>query len=135
VTDLTESRAFLGQIGVTAMTAFRLISLPTHAVLELLVGIGLLAAPFALGFGPAGAALSVVLGVLLVGLSLGVGEGLPVSTHLAFDQALVIGLAAGAVALAVADDRPAALAFVAGATLQLVLTLMTRYSRQPLRRR
>jgi hypothetical protein len=117
------------------MSVFRLISLPTHAAFELLVGLGLLAAPFALGFGPAGAALSVVLGVLLVGLSLGAGESLPVSTHLAFDQALVIGLAAAAVALAVADDRPAALAFAAGAALQLALTLMTRYSRQPLQRR
>ena len=117
------------------MTSSRLISLPTHAAFELLVGLALLAVPFVLGFGPAGAALSIGLGVILVGLAIGVGESLPVSAHLAFDQALVIGLAVGAVALAMTGDRPAALAFAAGAALQLALTAMTRYSRPPSRRR
>jgi len=116
------------------MTTSRLISLPTHAVFELLGGLALLVTPFLFGFGPAGAVLAIVLGVLLVGLALGVGDSLPVSAHLAFDQALVIGLAAGAVALTVAGDRPAALAFAAGSALQLALTSVTRYSRRPLRR-
>lgn len=113
------------------MTAFRLISLPVHGVLELLGGLALLAAPFLLGFGPAGTILAVALGVLLVGLSLTAPDGLPVSAHLAFDQALVLTLAVSATALAAAGDRDAALAFVAAAALQLALTLSTRYSRRP----
>ena len=115
------------------MTSPRLISLPTHALLELLGGIALLAIPFVLGFGPAGAALSIVLGVILVGLALGLGESMSVGAHVALDQALVVGLAAGAVALAVTGDRPAALAFAAGSALQLALMAVTRYTRHPSR--
>ena len=113
------------------MTAFRLISLPVHGVLELLGGLALMAAPFVLGFGLAGAILALGLGVLLVGLALGAGETLPVSAHLAFDQALVLTMAASAAALAWAGDREAALGFVAAAALQLALTASTRYSRRP----
>ncbi len=113
------------------MTAFRLISLPVHGALELLVGLALLAAPFVLGFGPAGAILAVGIGVLVVGLALGAGDGLPVSAHLAFDQALVLTMAACAAALAWGGDREAALGFVAAAALQLALTTSTRYSRRP----
>ncbi len=113
------------------MTAFRLISLPVHGVLELLGGLALLAAPFLLGFGLAGSVLALALGVLLVGVALGAGDALPVSAHLAFDQALVLTMAASAGALAWAGDRDAALGFVAAAALQLALTASTRYSRRP----
>ncbi len=113
------------------MTAFRLISLPVHGVLELLGGLALMAAPFLLGFGPAGSILAVGLGVLIVGLALGAGDALPVSAHLAFDQALVLTMAVSAAALACGGDLDAALGFVAAAALQLALTASTRYSRRP----
>ena len=116
------------------MTALRSISLPVHGVLELLFGLALLAAPFLLGFAPAGTILAVGIGVLLVGLALGAGDSLPVSAHHSFDQALVLTLAVAALALAYADDRTAAPAvLMTAAALQLALTLSTRYSRFPAR--
>lgn len=45
------------------------ISLPTHALVELLGGLALLAAPFVLGFAAAGTVVAVAGGVLLVGLA------------------------------------------------------------------
>jgi len=115
------------------MTALRLISIPVHGVLELIGGLALLAAPFVLGFGIGGTVVAIALGVLLVGLALGAGDTLPVSAHFAFDQALVLTLAASALALAWTGDRTAALGFTAAALLQLALTLSTRYSRRPVR--
>jgi hypothetical protein len=116
------------------MTTFRIITLPTHAAIELLGGLALLAAPFVLGFGSAGLILAVVLGVVLVGLALGAAEDLPVTAHLTFDQAVTAGLVAAAVVLTVGGDGVAALTFALAALLQLALTLATRYSRAPVLR-
>ena len=43
---------------------------PAHGALEMLAGLGLMAAPFALGFGPAGLVVTVLLGALLFGMAL-----------------------------------------------------------------
>ena len=113
------------------MTAFRLISLPTHAALELLTGLALMVAPFALGFGAGGAVVAVTLGALLAGLGLaasGEPAGLRIATHHAFDQAIVVVLIGAALAVALADDRGAALALAAASAAQLALSLVTRYS-------
>ena len=113
------------------MTALRLISLPTHAVIELALGVLVMAAPFVLGFGPAGLVVSALLGAILVGLALSAapdGGGVAISAHFAFDRAVAIGLVVGAVALALADDAPAAI-FLAGAAIaQTGLNLTTRYT-------
>jgi len=77
------------------------ISLPTHAVIELLGGLALLVAPFALGFGPAGTVVAVTAGVLLVGLALAGSDSLPLRAHHAFDLALSAALAAGCAGLAI----------------------------------
>lgn len=117
------------------MTALRLISLPAHGALEMLLGFALMAAPIALGADLAGAALGIVLGALLVGLSLSsTGEEaagrrpLAVSTHHAFDYGLALGLLGAAVVLGAAGDAVAAAIFAAGALAQLALNLTTRYS-------
>jgi hypothetical protein len=114
------------------MTALRLISLPTHAGLELALGVLILVAPFVLGFGAAGLVVSVGLGALVVGLALSAtpaeGPGVPVTAHFAFDRAVALGLVAGAVALAVAGDRSAAVFLAAAAVAQTGLNLTTRYT-------
>jgi hypothetical protein len=114
------------------MTAFRLISLPVHGALELMFGLALMVAPFALGFGPAGIVCGVVLGALVAGMAFSTtpGErgGVPIAAHFAFDRGLVIGLLAAAVMLASIDDRAAALFFALVALAQLALSLTTRYT-------
>ena len=114
------------------MSALRLFSLPTHAVIELVAGLALMLAPFALAFGTAGTILAFGAGVVLVGLALGGAEDLPISTHVAIDQALVSAFLVAAVALALAGDAAAASVFLAAGLGQLTLAATTRYSR-PLR--
>src|SRR5438128_4013337 len=55
----------------SAMTAFRLMSLPAHGAMELLVGLGLMASPFVLGFSAGATLVTVVVGALVAGLALG----------------------------------------------------------------
>ena len=114
-----------------SVTAFRLISLPMHAALELLTGLAVMIAPFALSFGPGGTVVAVALGAVLAGLALaGAGEpaGLRVATHFAFDQTIVVVLVGAAVAVALAGDRGAAVTLATASAMQLALSLTTRYS-------
>ena len=111
------------------MSTFRLFSLPTHAVLEMIAGLALMVAPFLLGFGPAGTIVAVTIGTLLVGFAVGGGEGISIAAHVAFDQLLVTVLLLSAVGLALAGDRAAALVFLAAGIMQLTLTATTRYTR------
>jgi hypothetical protein len=119
------------------MTALRLISLPVHGALEMLVGLFIMAAPVMLGLSPAAAVIGVVVGALIVGLALtSTGaeidgrSALPIATHHAFDYGLVTGLAGAAVILGIAGDRPAAALFGSAALAQLALNVTTRYSRR-----
>jgi hypothetical protein len=107
----------------------RSISLPTHAALELGLGLALLAGPFALGLSPAALVAGVCLGVLMVGLALAGPESLPLSAHQAFDLALVAALAGGGVGLAVSGDPPAGLLLAVVGGLQLALLALTRWRR------
>ena len=114
------------------MTALRLVSLPMHSALEMLLGLALMVAPFALGASTAGMIAGVVVGALVVGLALqaleaGGRPALPVSAHHAADYGLVLGLAAGALVLAI-DDGIAATVFGAPALAHLALNVFTRYS-------
>src|SRR3954451_4477360 len=102
------------------MTALRLISLPVHGALEMLVGFAVMATPVALGLSPAAAVFGVVIGTLIVGLSLsstGVeGEGrraMPIATHHAFDYGLATGLLGVAAILGFTGDKPAPAGFAA----------------------
>ena len=115
------------------MTALRIIPLPLHSALELLLGIGLGVAPFALGLSAAATIVGVVAGVLIVGLALqsldtGVGVSAPIAAHLAGDQGVALGLAAAGGVMAFSGDEIAAALFAATALLQLVLISSTRYT-------
>jgi hypothetical protein len=106
------------------------ISLPTHALVELLGGFALFLAPFALGFGAAGTVVAVAAGVLLVGLALaGVESSLALGAHRSFDLALVAGLSGAGLVLALAGDPLAGLSLAALAGVQLLLTSLTRWTR------
>ena len=100
----------------------------------MLTGTLLMAAPFVVGFGPAGTIVAVLLGALLVGLSLaGVAEpnALPIGTHFAFDQTLVLVLLVAGLLVGLDGDRGAALTIAVVGLAQLALTVTTRYSRRP----
>jgi hypothetical protein len=120
---------------ICAMTALRLISLPAHGALEMLVGLATMAAPFALGFTPAAAIVGVCGGALLVGLALATtapaGAGrhpVSIASHYAFDFGLATGLIGAAAVVGIAGDRAAAMFFAVAALAQLALNLTTRYS-------
>ena len=100
------------------MTAFRLISLPTHAALELALGVALMAAPFVLGFGAAGLVVTAGLGAIVVGLALSAApdQGGSITAHFAYDRAVAFALVIGALALA------------AAAIAQTALNVTTRYT-------
>jgi SPW repeat len=114
------------------MTAFRLISLPTHGAVELLVGIALMASPFVLGFAPGATLVSVVVGALVTGLALGaaVSEAatIDIGAHYTLDVALALGLLGAGLVFAVAGESAAGLVLLAGGIAQLGLNLTTRYS-------
>jgi hypothetical protein len=114
------------------MTAFRLISLPTHGAFELLAGVFAMVAPFLFGFTPAGTVVAVVIGALIVGLSLAAASSergsLPISAHFAFDRGIVIGLLGGGVLVGLAGDAAAALFLAITGVALLALSLATRYS-------
>jgi len=116
------------------MTAFRLIPLPIHGALELLVGLVTMSVPFALGFSPAGVVVAVCVGAALVGLALGSTAddrgrpGVSVATHHAADYGIAFGLSGAALLLATTGDLVAGVTLAALAATQLLLNLVTRYS-------
>jgi hypothetical protein len=114
------------------MTALRLISLHTHAALEMAGGFVLMAAPFLLGFSAAGLVVSVVLGALIVGLALSAvpveGRTVPISAHFAYDRGIAVGLLGGALVLGLAGDIAASAFLAAVALAQALLNVTTRYS-------
>jgi hypothetical protein len=112
------------------MTAFRLVPLHLHGALELLVGLALMVVPFALGLSSAALVAGLLVGVIVAGLAVraAIGDDFDVAAHYAYDIALVIGLLAGAIALAAVGDGPAAVLFAGAAILALALNVTTRYS-------
>jgi hypothetical protein len=112
------------------MTAFRLVPLHLHGALELLIGLGLMGAPFALGLSSAAIVAGLAVGSIVVGLALraAAADDLDVSAHYAFDVALVFGLLLGAFVLLLSGDGAGALVFAAAALVALALNMTTRYS-------
>jgi hypothetical protein len=114
------------------MTALRpTISLPTHAAFELPVGMLALSAPFALGFGLAGAVLSVLIGVCIVGLALDAAhQPAQVSAHQAFDYGVAFAAVLVALPLALAGETAAAVFLGGAGVVLLALDVATRYSQR-----
>jgi hypothetical protein len=111
------------------MTAFRLISLPTHGAAELALGLLVLVSPVILGFGPAGTVLAIALGAIVCGRALAAADPeVAIRAHHASDYGVALLMLAGALALALAGDTRAAAGFVVAAGAQLGLNGVTRYS-------
>jgi hypothetical protein len=116
------------------MSLFRAIPIHVHAAIEVLGGPLLIAAPFALGFGAVAGAVSILLGVLLIGLATSVyGESdrgsLPLSAHAGLDYTLAaVTIAAGVVA-GIAGDYVATVCLVGFGSAHLALIASTRFSR------
>ena len=116
------------------MTLFRAIPIHVHAALEVAAAPLLIVAPFALGFGYVAGALSIALGILLIGLGTSVYGGgdrgnLPLSAHAGFDYALsAVTIAVGAVA-GIAGDYVATVFLVGFGSAHMALTASTRFSR------
>jgi hypothetical protein len=115
-----------------AMTAFRLISLPAHGAMELLIGLALMASPFVLGLTPGATVFMVLVGAVVAGLALGAAVGdtgsIDIAAHYSFDLALAIGLLGAGLVFALAGDGPAGGVLLGAGVAQLGLNLTTRYS-------
>jgi hypothetical protein len=118
------------------VTVSRLISFPIHAALDLVVGLAVMAAPFALGLPVPAVMTGLVLGATIFGLGLSAGEPdargtIPVRAHAAYDAGMAIGLLAAGLAFAIAGHGVALAFFAAAALVQLALSAFTRYSPAP----
>ena len=114
------------------MTAFRLISLPAHGAMELMIGLALMAAPFAFGFSAAAVVFAVALGAVVTGLALNAAVAdtgtIDIAAHYSYDLALAVGSLGAGVVFALAGQTASA-GTLLGAGLGLVaLNLTTRYS-------
>ena len=116
------------------MSPFRAIPINVHAALEVAAAPLLIAAPFALGFSYLAGALSIALGVLLVGLAASVyGEAdrgnLPLSAHAGLDYTLAAATIAAGVIAGLGGDYIATVFLVGFGSAHLALTASTRFSR------
>jgi hypothetical protein len=116
------------------MSVLRAIPIHVHAALEVAAAPLLIVAPFALGFSQVAGALSIALGILLIGLAVSVyGEGdrgsIPLTAHAGFDYMLAaITIVAGIAVGIGAGDLVATVFLVGFGTAHLVLTASTRFS-------
>jgi hypothetical protein len=116
------------------MTVFRAIPIHVHAALEVAAAPLLIVAPFALGFGYAAGALSIALGILLIGLAVSVyGEGdrgnLPLSAHAGLDYTLAATTMVAGVVAGISGDFVATVFLVGFGSAHMALTASTRFSR------
>jgi hypothetical protein len=113
------------------MTPFRAIPLSVHGVIEILAAPALIAAPFLLGFSQGAGAISMALGVVLMGLALsthGEQRSIPLSTHAGFDYAIGALAAIAGLAVGIGGDALAAVFLVGFGTAHMALTASTRFS-------
>lgn len=118
------------------MNLFRAVTIHVHSALEVVAAPLLFVAPFALGFSVAAGALSIALGVLLVGLAVSIygGQGetgsLPLTAHAGFDIVLATATIVLGVLVGIASDDSVAAIFMVGfGTAHMALAASTRYSR------
>jgi len=116
------------------MSLFRSVPIHVHAALEVLGAPLLIAAPFAFGFSHVAAALSIMLGVLLLGLGVSVyGDptrgSVPLSAHAGLDYALAAATIAAGVIAGIGGDYVATVFLVGFGSAHLALTASTRFSR------
>ena len=105
----------------------RRLSLPAHGAVELSLGLALIAAPFALGLGPAGLVACLTAGALITGL--GLSAEMPISAHMAADTAVAMAMLAAAVVVSAGDAFAGGLLATAAAA-ELALGACTRWTRR-----
>jgi hypothetical protein len=116
------------------MTLSRAIPLNVHAAIEMAAAPLLIVAPFALSFGYLAGALSIGLGVLLIGLAASVyGDStrgnLPLSAHASLDYTLAVATIAAGVIAGIAGEHIATIFLVGFGSAHMALTASTRFSR------
>ena len=116
------------------MSLFRAIPINVHAALEVLAAPLLIVAPFALGFDYLAGALSIGLGVLLIGLATSVyGDStrgnVPLSAHAGLDYILAGATITAAVLAGIRGDYVATLFLAGFGSAHMALTASTRFSR------
>ena len=116
------------------MSLSRAIPINVHAALEVAAAPLLMVAPFALGFDYLAGALSIGLGVLLLGLATSVyGDtsrgSLPLSAHAGFDYTLAATTIAAGVVAGIGGDYIATVFLVGFGFAHMALTASTRFSR------
>ena len=126
VTDRTDDRATARD---DDRVTLRRLSLTEHGVIELVVGLALIAAPFALGYDAGGLVASTVAGAVLVGLGL---ADPPISAHMTADFLVAVLLLVLAIA---SGDRLAGGLLAAAAAGELLLSVATRWTRRETRAR
>lgn len=127
VTQQTHIRSYL----VCTMST-RALSVSVHGVLEILAAPAIMVAPFLLDFGQAATVISVMLGVVLLGLALqleGPSRSVPLSAHAGFDYGLALVALIGGLAVGLGTDEWSAGIFLVGVGVALMaLTASTRFT-------
>jgi hypothetical protein len=116
------------------MSLSRAIPINVHAALEVAAAPLLMVAPFALGFDYLAGALSIGLGILLIGLATSIyGDtsrgSLPLSAHAGFDYTLAATTIAAGVVAGIGGDHIATVFLVGFGFAHMALTASTRFSR------
>ncbi len=113
----------------------RAIPLHIHGALEVLAAPLLIVAPFLFGFGELAGAVSIALGVVLLGLAISITEtegrgSIPLRSHAELDYTIAVVTIIAGVVLGIAADNAGITAFMAGfGALHMALTASTRFSR------
>jgi hypothetical protein len=111
----------------------RSISLDVHGALEVIAAPLLIVAPFVFGFAPVAAAISIALGVVLIGLALSIVDErgvVPLRSHAELDYTIATVTLIAGVILGVATGNPVVTYFMVGfGSLHMALTASTRFSR------
>jgi len=111
----------------------RAIPLYVHGAIEVLAAPLLIVAPFVLSFGPAAGAISVALGVVLLGLAVSIHDdrgAIPLSAHAEFDYTIALTTMVAGIVLGIVSGNPVIPAFMVGfGSLHMALTASTRFSR------
>jgi hypothetical protein len=124
----------------TERQLIRLGSIPlvVHGLLEYVLGVLCIAAPFLFSFDSNGTkALSVAIGTLILALGIvtagpvGIVRSLPLDSHIVIDYVLAIFLIASPFVFGFTDDGPALAFFLVVGIAHLLLTILTRFRKQP----
>jgi hypothetical protein len=109
-----------------------------HGLLEYLVGALLIAAPFLLDFDTDSAtAVSSVAGLLVLvvaassALPTGLIKSIPVQAHVMIDYVVALGLIAAPFVFGFSDDGTSTAFFIVLGVVHLLLTIATRFIREP----